>query len=255
MSKTTLLIDGDILAYRAAASAEHEIRWDDNLWTLHSDLRDAQRIFYEQMQQVEDALQHDRVIIALSPEKNFRYRIWPQYKANRVDKRRPMCLAALKEWIEDEYETFKRPDIEADDVLGILATSPYIVRGRKCIVSVDKDFRGVPCEYYNLNTEELVEITEPQADQWHMLQTLMGDAADGYPGCPKCGPKTAEKILNDAQTYETMWPLVVQAYEKQGLGEEYALTMARLARICRRGDYDFKKKEVILWTPPTNSLK
>ena len=137
----TLLIDGDILAYRAAASAEHEIRWDENLWTLHSDLRDAQRIFYEQMDAIDDALPNDRKIVALSPKQNFRYRIWPEYKANRKDKRRPMCLEALKEWISSEYEVFQRPDIEADDVLGILATSPYIVSGRKVIVSVDKDFR------------------------------------------------------------------------------------------------------------------
>lgn len=245
----TLLIDGDILAYRAAASAEHEIRWDENLWTLHSDLRDAQRIFYEQMDAIDDALPNDRKIVALSPKQNFRYRIWPEYKANRKDKRRPMCLEALKEWISSEYEVFQRPDIEADDVLGILATSPYIVSGRKVIVSVDKDFRGVPTSYYDLNRSELVQITEEEANRWHMHQTLTGDAADGYPGCPKVGPKTADKILGDAVTYEEMWPLVVQAYEKQGLSEDYALTMARLARICRRGDYDFKKKEVILWQP------
>lgn len=248
--KTTLLIDGDILAYKASASAEHEIRWDDNLWTLHSDLRDAQRIFYEQMEQIEDVLPHDRVILAFSPKKNFRYRIWPQYKVNRADKRRPMCLDALREWVLGEYEVFIRPDIEADDVLGILATSPYIVRGRKVIVSVDKDFKGVPCEFYNLNADELTEVTEPSADYWHMVQTLTGDAADGYPGCPKVGPKTAQKILDNATGYAQFWPLVVQTYEKQGYGEEYALTMARLARICRRDDYDFTKKEVILWEPP-----
>ena len=250
MNKPTLLVDGDILAYKAAASAEHEIRWEENLWTLHSDLRDAQRIFYEQVDAINDALPNDRMIFALSPLINYRYRIWPEYKANRKDKRRPMCLQALKEWMSSEYETFQRPDIEADDVLGILATSPYIVKGRKIVVSVDKDFKGVPCEYYNTNEGQLVEITEPQANKWHMLQTLMGDSADGYPGCPKCGPKGAEKVLADAETYEDMWPLVVAAYEKQGLGEEYALTMARLARICRRDDYDFKKKEVILWNPP-----
>lgn len=250
MSLPTLLIDGDILAYKAATSAEHEIRWDENLWTLHSDLRDAQRIFYEQMDAIDEALESKRKIIALSPKLNYRYRIWPDYKANRKDKRRPMCLDALKEWIGTEYETWTRPDIEADDILGILATSPYIVKGFKIIVSVDKDFKGVPCKFFNLNTGELKEITEQEADRWHMQQTLMGDSCDGYSGCPKVGPVAAQKILTDAQTYEDMWPLVVAAYEKQGLGEEYALVMARLARICRRDDYDFKKKEVILWNPP-----
>lgn len=251
MKRPTLLIDGDILAYKASAAAEKEIRWSEDLWTLHSSLNDAIHYFLEELDEIEEALGDGDKIFALSPKLNFRYRIWPEYKANRKDKRRPMCLEALKEWLSNEYEVFQRPDIEADDVLGILSTSPYIVKGEKIIVSIDKDFRGIPGKFYNCNSKELIEVTEPQADRWHMLQTLMGDTADGYPGCPTVGPKTAEKILNDAQTYETMWPLVVQAYEKQGFGEDYALTMARLARICRRDDYDFKKKEVILWNPPT----
>ena len=33
---------------------------------------------------------------------------------------------------------------------------------------------------------------------------------------------------------------------------DYALTMARLARILREGEYDFAKGEVKLWTPPKN---
>ena len=30
-----------------------------------------------------------------------------------------------------------------------------------------------------------------------------------------------------------------------------AIIQARVARIYRASDYDFKKKEVILWSPPT----
>lgn len=251
MNNPTLLIDGDILAYKACAAAEKAIQWDEDLWTLHADLRDAKHYFLDLLDEIDVKLGDGDKIFALSPKLNYRYRIWPEYKANRKDKRRPMCLDALKEWMGTEYEVFQRPDIEADDVLGILATSPYIVKGSKIIVSIDKDFRGVPCTFYNLNTDSLLEVSEPAADYWHMCQTLTGDAADGYPGCPKIGPKTAEKILSEATTYEEMWPLVVETYAKQGFGEDYALTMARLARICRRDDYDFKKKEVILWTPPT----
>ena len=46
--------------------------------------------------------------------------------------------------------------------------------------------------------------------------------------------------------------MVLAAYEKAGLGPDYALTMARLARILREGEYDFDKEEVKLWIPPKN---
>jgi DNA polymerase-1 len=43
---------------------------------------------------------------------------------------------------------------------------------------------------------------------------------------------------------------VVAAFESKGLTEEDALVQARVARICRASDYDFKTKEVKLWNPP-----
>ena len=44
-----------------------------------------------------------------------------------------------------------------------------------------------------------------------------------------------------------MWKLVKNSYEKMGYTEEDALRNARMARILRAEDYDFKKKEVKLW--------
>ena len=48
---------------------------------------------------------------------------------------------------------------------------------------------------------------------------------------------------------EIYWQHVLKAYAKAGLSEEEALTQARVARICRSNDYDFKTKQVILWSP------
>ena len=41
----------------------------------------------------------------------------------------------------------------------------------------------------------------------------------------------------------------MEAFEKKGLTEDDALLQARVARILRASDYDFKKKEPIMWTP------
>jgi DNA polymerase-1 len=169
---------------------------------------------------------------------------------------------ALREYLQETQETFERPDLEADDVLGILATAQKFAQYERILVSEDKDFRTIPGLLLNdgkarkritddpsLTLEDCIEmVTEAEADRHHLFQTLTGDTSDGYPGCPKAGPVTANKIL-DA---DCSWAAVVAAYEKQGLSEEVALTNARVARICRASDYDFRRGKVILWNPPSN---
>ena len=49
-----------------------------------------------------------------------------------------------------------------------------------------------------------------------------------------------------------LWKGVVETYFTKGLTEGDALIQARLARILRHEDYDYKKKEPILWTPRTS---
>lgn len=252
MPNRTLLIDGDILAYRVTAAAETPIDWGNDLWTLHADLSDCRDNLDRQIAMYLEELKADDIILAFSPPKNFRYRIYPQYKSHRQGKRKPVTYVPLKEYAHERYKTFERPDLEGDDVLGILATSPVIVKGEKVIVSLDKDLKTIPgliCDMREPIT--IQEITEEEADYNHMYQTLVGDTADGYPGCPGIGPVSATKLLADVpKTYDAMWPVVVKAYEKKGLSEEVALVQAQIARICRRDDYDFKRKEVILWNPP-----
>jgi len=259
-----LLIDGDIWCFRAAASCEYATKWDEDVWTLHAHENEAVAALNGQIDGIVEALEADRVVFALSSSvvPNFRYDVLPTYKSNRADKRKPMLIGPLKAYLRENYEVWERPGLEGDDVLGILSTSPKIVKGEKIIVSVDKDLKTIPGKLLNLHdTEQLieggdiegvaegvVEITEREADYNHMVQTLSGDTTDGYKGCPKVGEKTAHKLLDGLEPHE-WWPKVVEQYEKQGLTEDDALQQARVARILRRSDYDFENAQVIPWTP------
>jgi 5'-3' exonuclease len=138
-------------------------------------------------------------------------------------------------------------------VLGILATRNP---DDTIICSTDKDMRTVPCMLWD--DKELTKITEAEADYRHLYQTLVGDASDGYPGCPGIGPVKAAKLLSaEARTIEqgnatkciTMWQAVVDAFYAKGLTEDDALLQARLARILRVEDWDAEKREPILWEP------
>lgn len=49
MTKPTLLIDGDLIAYQVAAASEVPIQWDEDTWTLHSSMEDARHLFRDKV--------------------------------------------------------------------------------------------------------------------------------------------------------------------------------------------------------------
>ena len=133
--------------------------------------------------------------------------------------------------------------MEADGCIGILAT---IKGSNSIIVSGDKDFKTIPGRFYDFLRNEFYDITQEEADYWHLFQTLIGDTTDNYKGCPGCGAVSAKKLLDsEGATWET----IVEAFEKKGLTESDALVQARVARILRASDYDFETKKPILWSP------
>lgn len=245
---TTALIDADVLAYQAASAGEKPTNWGDGLWTLHSYEEDVLQMFEDKLKGLLEKLDTDKYILAFTAPNNFRYSVLPSYKGNRVDKRKPMLLGWIREKAMATHECFLRDGLEGDDCLGILSTSGRYVDPVIC--SIDKDFKTIPGKFYDFGKDVLYDISEAEADWWHMYQTLVGDATDGYKGCPGIGPVAAKKILDQEGD---MWTNVVAAFTKAKLGPEEALVQARVARICRASDYSFNKKEVILWNPITES--
>jgi DNA polymerase-1 len=235
-----LYLDGDIIAYRAAASAEKPINWGDGLWTLHAFEDDVMRVIDDYIYDLTEGHDFTNVIGVVSDKHNFRKDVDSTYKSNRKDTRKPMLLGFAKDYLVDAYDGIIWKNLEADDVLGILVT-----RSRDNVIwSLDKDL--MTCPGLHFIEGKLVDVEEIEADYWFYTQTLTGDATDGYAGCPKIGPKTAEKILG---TEGDWWESVVSAYEKAGLTEEDALQQARLARILRDGEYNQETGEVRLWNP------
>jgi DNA polymerase-1 len=240
------LIDADILAYQASSSAEQPVDWGEGMWTLHSFEDDAIALFESLITRIQDATEASKVVLCFSDKSNWRKIVLPTYKSNRVGTRKPMLLRFLRDYAAQKYDIREVATLEGDDVIGLNATGKNAERYIIC--SLDKDLKTIPGSHYNFGKDEFFEITEEEADYWHMIQTLTGDTTDGYSGCPGVGPKTAEKILSGGGP---MWDKVVAAYAKAGFGEEEALTQARVARILRHGDYDFENNQVRLWTPTT----
>lgn len=256
----TLLVDADSFAYRFSKVAEETTKWDEETTTVHvkSTAEEVSKAVCDYLYDLMDTAAADKLVACLScaTVDGFRYKLWNGYKQHRKDAK-PVLLEAAKQAIRDTFKTYERPGLEADDIVGILATHPTLIKGEKVIVSIDKDLRTVPCWLWNPDVAaSYSKITEPEADANHFRQTLIGDTTDGYPGCPGIGPKKAEAVLwgdpvdPSIKSRRDQWVRIVQAFEKKGLTEDDALLQARLARILRAEDYDFKTKEVRLWTPP-----
>lgn len=253
--KVTLLLDSDIIAYKFASAAQKDFDWDGDgeKATAVEDIADVAPQVEAYVDDLVEKLKADDLIVCLScpSDENFRYKVLPSYKHNRVGKAKPVLLQAVKEWMRERYPTYERPTLEADDIMGILSTHPKLVPGTKIIVSEDKDLKTIPGLIFNPRKDEKPRrVSEEQADYFHLYQTLIGDTTDGYKGCPGIGPARATRILEGEEgEFKPMWQRVVEAYESKGLTEEDALVQARVARICRFTDYDFREKRVRLWTP------
>jgi DNA polymerase-1 len=255
--KRLLHIDGDILEFQVATMLEVPTDWGDDFWTLHADAKRGKEDLDHCISNLKDTLKADEMVLALSNYDNpFRKQVLPTYKNNRKATRKPIIWGEMRNHLKEKYVWKEKPGLEGDDILGIMATNGIETYKRKgierIIVTIDKDLLTIPGLHYNMRKQELgiMEISEADADYFHMMQTLMGDQADGYSGCPGVGPSKAEKILGDCErTYKAMWPKVVAAYVQAKLSEAVALQMARVARILRASDYDFKKQEVKLWNP------
>lgn len=155
---TTLLVDGDVLKYRFGFSVEWELDFGDTGVIQHVDEQMAEQKVHGFIQKWAEEVEADRIVVALSDNDNFRLDLLPSYKANRTGARSPILKQYIVDLLREEYETFERPRLEADDVMGILSTSKKIIPGKKIILSIDKDMQTIPGWFLNPN-----EDSEPRA--------------------------------------------------------------------------------------------
>ncbi len=281
-AERTLLFDGDTIAYIAAAASQHTM--EDSYGfvmpfaNVHEGMAMVDNLILGLMR---DLNAHFMQVYLSDPESNWRTELMPDYKSNRDRSAmaRPLLLARLKEYLRQQYGATHWASLEADDVLGILATSQHEFPGDVVVVGRDKDFDTIPGLHHQIGKAkrgEVTEITLEHADFFHLVQAFAGDRIDGYPGCPGIGMERARKILaspvilvpehgivtrgqrKGQSTTKWMpqpahgdyWRCIVSHYEKAGLGEKEALLTARMARILRADEYDKETGRVTLWVPP-----
>ena len=144
-----------------------------------------------------------------APGQTFRDQIFPAYKAQR-----PPMPDELRAQIEPLQAVVRAmglpllviPDVEADDVIGTLATQAAAQGIPTLISTADKDLAQLVDAHItlvNTMTDTLLDragvITKFGVPPERIIDylSLVGDTSDNIPGVPKCGPKTAVKWLQD----------------------------------------------------------
>jgi DNA polymerase-1 len=213
------LIDGDIVAYRCAASCENE---------------DVDLVFFrinEMIDGILNATNSESFKVYLSGKENFRKAVYPEYKAHRSKLPKPRWLDDAREYLETEFKAEVSQGEEADDLLGINQRPDTV------ICSIDKDLLQVPGNHYNFVKNEF-SIVVPFQGQYHFYkQCLVGDRADNIKGIPGIGEKKAERILEDCNFEQELFNAVRDAYSN----DEEFLMNARCLWIRRKPNEDFKE--------------
>lgn len=184
------LIDGDLVLYRCAASAEND--------PLEIAIHRAQELLDLLLVKTE-ATSYKFII---SGKGNFRKTIYPEYKGNRTAEK-PKHLEALRNWsIAELNAEVSQNELETDDYLGIYQEENTI------ICSLDKDLLQIPGKHYRWaiatskwsKDEEWHDMTELEGLRLFYEQCLKGDVSDNVKGVAGLGAKKAAKILESCTT-------------------------------------------------------
>jgi DNA polymerase-1 len=161
-----------------------------------------------------------------APGKTFRDEIHPEYKAGRLKTPDSLILQ-----LDDIYAIITsmgiplimQSGIEADDIIGTIATQAKLAQKKVLIATGDKDFAQLVDDnisLINTMTNEILDINGVIAKFGvHPRQiidylSLVGDNVDNIAGVPKCGPKTAVKWL---EKYQTLDNIIANSHELTGV--------------------------------------
>ncbi len=152
-------------------------------------------------------------VVMDAPGKTFRDELYAEYKANRPPM--PDDLRQQVEPLTEAIEALGLPliriaGVEADDVIGTLATQAAQGKLSTVISTGDKDMaqlvseritlldtmpRGTSREPRAMDAAGVLEKFQVRADQIVDYLALVGDSSDNIPGVPKVGAKTAVALL------------------------------------------------------------
>ena len=265
--KTLYLIDGSSYIFRAFFGVRQQLSTSNGFPT------NALYGFINMLQKVIRDEKPDYLVVAFdSPDKTFRHKLYPNYKANRdappeeLSRQFPYFEPLVKAY---GLSSIRRPGFEADDIIGTLAKKGQQKGLDIVIVSGDKDMMQLISPHiYMLDTmknkkfmdKEVVEKFGVQADKVVEVMGLMGDSSDHIPGVTGVGPKTAAELIRKFGSIEALYKRIDEV-EKKNVKEklerdkENAFMSRELVSIDTEMDLEFNSDLMILGKIDSVKLK
>lgn len=149
-------------------------------------------------------------------EPSWRHLLFRDYKADHKPMPEALKVALpdyRKAFAELGVTSFEMPKVEADDVIGTLATKIAGAGGQAVILSTDKIFLQLLSErvfvrdHFKqawLDRAYVVERFGVEPEAFVDFLGLCGDSTNNIGGVPGVGPKTAAKLIADFGTFDAI---------------------------------------------------
>ncbi len=190
-----VLFDADSLVYSSCCGV------DD---ILDEAIGKFDEIFMSIVNRLEETYQIERVITFNNSKGNFRKLLDTNYKANRKKQEHPKLLYEMHEHIAEIYSTKSSYGVETDDLVATYwkTLTDELGHNNVIIVSLDKDYKQLPCLMYNYHYkhQEIISISYKESLYNFYEQMIVGDTADNVNYFKGKGKKFAEKYFKDCTT-------------------------------------------------------
>ena len=196
-----ILLDADSLVFASCYNTGSEEIFYTDLEAAVSKF-DAQ--FMAIINEIEKRYDIKKIMTFNGSKGNFRKILNSEYKANRKKQDLPPLLHDMHEYVKKNYSSIYGYGVETDDLVARYwkNLSDEIGKENVMIVSIDKDYKQLPCLYYNYHYKwkEFYNITNDQALYNFYEQMITGDSADNVIFFKGKGKVFAKTYLNGCKS-------------------------------------------------------
>lgn len=226
-SKKLIIVDGNAMVFRAYYALLAQ-----GLTNSKGQSTFAVYGFFRMFYKVLQTFKPSHILVVFDPAgKNFRYDIYPEYKANRSKTPEDLYeqLDEIIDILDHLHVSVHRPvNVEADDAIASFVEQNYQEFEACILISGDKDlysilypnvkmirFKKGLTDYQQIDAKMLYDTLGLHIEQISDFMALTGDTADNVPGVKGVGEKTASKLI---QAYGTLDKVYEQLDEIKPVG-------------------------------------